>query len=73
MPHINLLPWRELQREQSKKKFITLLMAVVIVCFVTMYALSAFYSGLKEGQMLKIITLAQKLQCSIKKSAIYVI
>ncbi|MEM7149288.1 MAG: pilus assembly protein PilN, partial [Pseudomonadota bacterium] len=25
MPHINLLPWRELQREQSKKKFITLL------------------------------------------------
>jgi len=53
MPHINLLPWRELQREQSKKKFITLLMAVVIVCFVTMYALSAFYSALKEGQMLK--------------------
>ena len=53
MPHINLLPWRELQREQSKKKFITLLMAVVIVCFVTMYALSTFYSGLKEGQMLK--------------------
>ncbi|WP_372859700.1 PilN domain-containing protein [Pseudoalteromonas sp.] len=53
MPHINLLPWRELQREQSKKKFITLLMAVVIVCFLTMYLLSAFYSGLKEGQMLK--------------------
>lgn len=53
MPHINLLPWRELQREQSKKKFITLLMAVVIACFVTMYALSTFYSGLKEGQMLK--------------------
>ncbi|HBW98111.1 MAG TPA: pilus assembly protein PilN, partial [Pseudoalteromonas sp.] len=25
MPHINLLPWRELQREESKKKFITIL------------------------------------------------
>ena len=53
MPHINLLPWRELQREQSKKKFITLLMAVVIVCFAGMYMLSVFYGALKEGQTLK--------------------
>ena len=53
MPHINLLPWRELQREESKKKFITILVAVVIGCFASMYLLSSFYAGLKDGQNLK--------------------
>ena len=53
MPHINLLPWREQQREDSKKKFITLLIAVVVLCFLSMYLLSSFYGALKEGQNLK--------------------
>ena len=53
MPHINLLPWRELQREESKKKFITILVAVAVFCFLSMYLLSSFYAGLKDGQNLK--------------------
>ncbi|MGP4931629.1 PilN domain-containing protein, partial [Pseudoalteromonas nigrifaciens] len=53
MPHINLLPWREQQREDSKKKFITSLIAVVVLCFLSMYLLSSFYGALKEGQNLK--------------------
>lgn len=53
MPHINLLPWRELQREESKKKFIIILMGVVILCFACMYLLSSFYSALREGQSIK--------------------
>ncbi|KKK75925.1 hypothetical protein LCGC14_2868830, partial [marine sediment metagenome] len=47
MPHINLLPWRESQREESKKKFVTILIGVVILCFASMYLLSSFYSSLK--------------------------
>lgn len=53
MPHINLLPWREEQRQESKKKFVTILIAIVIVCFVSMYLLSSFYGALKDGQNLK--------------------
>ncbi|MGO2277090.1 MAG: PilN domain-containing protein, partial [Pseudoalteromonas nigrifaciens] len=45
MPHINLLPWREQQREDSKKKFITSLIAVVVLCFLSMYLLSSFYGA----------------------------
>lgn len=45
MTTINLLPWRELKREQEKKKFttylaITLVISVVIVFFVNYYASS---------------------------------
>ncbi|WP_372759899.1 PilN domain-containing protein [Pseudoalteromonas sp.] len=53
MPHINLLPWREQQREESKKKFITILIVVVALCFLSMYLLSSFYSALKQGQNIK--------------------
>lgn len=53
MPHINLLPWREEQRQESKKKFVTILIAIVIVCFASMYLLSSFYGALKDGQNLK--------------------
>ena len=53
MPHINLLPWRELQREESKKKFVTILVGIVLACFLSMYLLSMFYTALKDGQNLK--------------------
>ena len=53
MPHINLLPWREQQRKESQNKFVTILFAVVVVCFLSMYILSSFYSGLREGQNIK--------------------
>jgi len=50
MPHINLLPWREQQRKDSQNKFITVLFSVVVVSFISMYLLSSFYSGLRQGQ-----------------------
>lgn len=67
MPYINLLPWRESQREQSKKKFITLLIAIVLSCFLGMYLLSVFYSGLKEGQNLKNAYLSSEINMLDKK------
>ena len=53
MPHINLLPGREQQRKDSQNKFITILFGVVVVSFLSMYLLSSFYSGLREGQNVK--------------------
>ncbi|MGX1114447.1 Tfp pilus assembly protein PilN [Pseudoalteromonas sp. MBR-15] len=53
MPHINLLPWREQQRKESQNKFVTVLFAVVVISFLSMYILSSFYSGLREGQNIK--------------------
>ena len=67
MPHINLLPWRELQREESKKKFVTILIGVVIICFASMYLLSSFYSGLKDGQNLKNNYLSSEISMLDKK------
>ena len=52
MPHINLMPWRE-QRKESQNKFVTVLFAVVVISFISMYILSSFYSGLREGQNIK--------------------
>lgn len=67
MPHINLLPWRELQREESKKKFVTILIAVVIVCFASMYVLNSFYTALKDGQNLKNNYLSSEISLLDKK------
>lgn len=50
MPHINLLPWREAARQEAKKRFVTSLVAVVVISFVAMFALSMFYGALKDGQ-----------------------
>lgn len=67
MPHINLLPWRESQREESKKKFVTILVGVVILCFASMYLLSSFYSALKDGQNLKNNYLSSEISMLDKK------
>ncbi|MCQ8879195.1 PilN domain-containing protein [Pseudoalteromonas shioyasakiensis] len=53
MPHINLLPWRELQRKQSQNKFVTILLLVVLVSFLSMYMLSTYYGNLRDGQNIK--------------------
>ncbi|KTF14084.1 PilN domain-containing protein [Pseudoalteromonas sp. H105] len=53
MPHINLLPWREQQRKQSQNKFATILFLVVLVSFLSMYMLSAYYGGLRDGQNIR--------------------
>ncbi|MBQ4858341.1 PilN domain-containing protein [Pseudoalteromonas sp. MMG007] len=67
MPHINLLPWRELQREESKRKFVIMLIGVVMICFACMYLLSSYYSALKDGQNLKNNYLSSEISTLDKK------
>ncbi|RZM83539.1 PilN domain-containing protein [Pseudoalteromonas rubra] len=53
MPHINLLPWREQQRQASQQKFLTILGVIVAASLALMYGIGAFYDTLKEGQEIK--------------------
>ncbi|KAF7769010.1 type IV pilus assembly protein PilN [Pseudoalteromonas citrea] len=53
MPHINLLPWREQQRQASQQKFLTIIGLIVGVVFLVMYFIGAFYDGLTAGQNIK--------------------
>ncbi|MCG7536780.1 PilN domain-containing protein [Pseudoalteromonas sp. OOF1S-7] len=53
MPHINLLPWREQQRQASQQKFLTILGIIVAASLALMYGIGAFYDTLKEGQEIK--------------------
>ena len=40
MPHINLLPWREAQRQQHKKNYLTMLVAIGVSMVLLMFAVS---------------------------------
>ena len=53
MPHINLLPWREQQRQASQQLFLSIIAAIIAVCLLLMYLLGSFYVGLKDGQEIK--------------------
>ncbi len=53
MPHINLLPWREQQRQASQQLFLSIIAAIIAVCLLLMYLLGSFYDGLKDGQEIK--------------------
>jgi type IV pilus assembly protein PilN len=53
MPHINLLPWREQQRQASQQKFLTIIGLIVGSVFLLMYLIGAFYDGLTAGQNIK--------------------
>ncbi|MCO7189862.1 MULTISPECIES: PilN domain-containing protein [unclassified Pseudoalteromonas] len=53
MPHINLLPWREQQRQASQQKFLTILGVIVAASLALMYGIGAFYDTLREGQEIK--------------------
>jgi type IV pilus assembly protein PilN len=44
---------REQQRKQSQNKFATILFLVVLVSFLSMYMLSTYYGGLRDGQNIK--------------------
>lgn len=50
MPHINLLPWREQQRQASQQKFLTIIGLIIGGVFLVMYFIGAFYDGLTTGQ-----------------------
>ncbi|MCF2858875.1 PilN domain-containing protein [Pseudoalteromonas sp. SMS1] len=53
MPHINLLPWREQQRQASQQKFLTILAVIVASSLALMYLMGTFYDGLRQGQEIK--------------------
>tara|TARA_R110000772_G_scaffold47880_18_gene109270 strand:+ start:7451 stop:8035 length:585 start_codon:yes stop_codon:yes gene_type:complete len=40
LPHINLLPWREAQRQQQKKNYLTLLVGIGVSMVLLMFAIS---------------------------------
>mgnify|MGYP000123480318 CR=1 FL=1 len=63
MPHINLLPWREQQRQASQQKFLILIGSIVGVSLFVMYLIGSFYDSLRTGQEIK----NNYLQAEIRK------
>lgn len=53
MPYINLLPWREQQRQASQKRFLILISGLVLVTFFAMYLLGSIYASMRDGQNIK--------------------
>ncbi len=45
MAHINLLPWRERLREERKREFFTILVAVVIISAATLLLVDRYFNG----------------------------
>lgn len=50
MAEINLLPWRELKREQEKKNFVILLISAVIVAIAVVFLMNYYFNGLLDQQ-----------------------
>lgn len=51
MTEINLLPWRELKREQEKKWFISLLVSGLVVAVVVVFILNYYARSIVENQL----------------------
>ncbi|MBV1879248.1 MAG: PilN domain-containing protein [Pseudomonadales bacterium] len=47
---INLLPWREEQREEKKKEFLNVLVGIVVVAGVLIFAVDRYYNNSIDGQ-----------------------
>lgn len=45
MAHINLLPWRERQREERKREFFTILVGVVIISAGVLFLIDRYFNG----------------------------
>ena len=50
MANINLLPWREERREELKKEFLTVLVAVVVAAFSLLFIADRVYNHWLDGQ-----------------------
>ncbi|KTD42024.1 PilN domain-containing protein [Legionella parisiensis] len=61
MTQINLLPWRELKREQEKKLFTTMLLACIVLAAFIVFLINSYASGLVNNQ----VTRNQMLQKEI--------
>ena len=63
MPHINLLPWREQQRQASQQKFLILIGSIIGLSLFIMFLIGSFYDSLRTGQEIK----NNYLQAEIRK------
>lgn len=50
MPQINLLPWREHQREERKREFLVMLAGIVIIAGGLVFLVDRFYRGELQDQ-----------------------
>ncbi|WAJ70260.1 PilN domain-containing protein [Catenovulum adriaticum] len=50
MPHINLLPWREQDKQRKQKIYITILTLVAILAFSVMLLINTYYNSLISNQ-----------------------
>jgi len=50
MAYLNLLPWREAQKKQQQARFMTTITAACVGSFVLVFAISAVYGAMIEGQ-----------------------
>ncbi len=50
MAYLNLLPWREAQKKQQQARFMTTMTAACVSSFVFVFAISAVYGAMVEGQ-----------------------
>ncbi|WP_105199346.1 MULTISPECIES: PilN domain-containing protein [unclassified Pseudoalteromonas] len=62
MPHINLLPWREAARKEAQQNFVTILVAVIVIAFASMFALSQVYGAMIDGQNVRNNFLVREIQ-----------
>ncbi|HHF7372657.1 PilN domain-containing protein [Legionella bozemanae] len=51
MTQVNLLPWRELRREQEKKLFTTILLACIVAAAFIVFLINSYASGLVRNQV----------------------
>ncbi|HHF7365044.1 TPA: PilN domain-containing protein [Legionella bozemanae] len=51
MTQINLLPWRELRREQEKKLFTAILLACIVAAAFIVFLINSYASGLVRNQV----------------------
>ncbi|KTD03238.1 PilN domain-containing protein [Fluoribacter gormanii] len=53
MTQINLLPWRELKREQDKKLFMTMLLVCIVFAAFVVFLINSYATGLVSNQVLR--------------------
>ena len=61
MAYINLLPWREVARQEEKQKFLVIVGAIVTVCAVIMLGINQFYVIKADGQQKRNSFLSQEI------------
>ena len=50
MAHINLLPWREAARKEQQTQYLSIITAVALFSFLTVFLVSSVYSARLDGQ-----------------------